>query len=61
MFKRKILVWLRDVLIGIGCSLLAAGFIGIITPGTAPLAIAICLVVGMVLPVIGLVVSFFSD
>ncbi|EOF7683760.1 hypothetical protein ACRCRN_33610 [Pseudomonas aeruginosa] len=61
MFKRKILVWLRDVLIGLGCSVLATGFIGIITPGTAPFAIAFCLVVGLMLPVLGLVVSFFFD
>ncbi|GAA0419650.1 hypothetical protein BOO94_23600 [Pseudomonas sp. FSL W5-0299] len=61
MFKRKILVWLRDALIGLGCSVLATGFIGIITPGTAPFAIAFCLVVGLILPVLGLVVSFFYD
>ena len=61
MFKRKILVWLRDALIGLCCSVLATGFIGIITPGIAPFAIAFCLVVGLILPVLGLVVSFFFD
>ncbi len=61
MFKKKILVWIRDALIGVGCSVLATGFIGIITPGTAPFAIAFCLVLGVILPVLGLVVSFFYD
>lgn len=61
MFKKKILVWLRDTLIGLGCSILATGFIGIITPGTSPFAIAFCLVIGVILPILGLVVSFFYD
>lgn len=61
MFKKKILAWIRDVLIGVGCSVLATGFIGIITPGTVPFAIAFCLVMGVIMLVIGLVVSFFND
>jgi hypothetical protein len=40
--------------------LLAAGFVGIITPGSHPQAIAVSVVSGLVLIVGGLVVSFFQ-
>lgn len=59
MFYNKVLSWLRDTVVGIGCSLLAAGFVGIITPGSHPQAIAVSVVIGLVLIVGGLVVSFF--
>ncbi|MCY1382992.1 hypothetical protein D9M71_570830 [compost metagenome] len=61
MFKKKILVWMSNTLIGLGCSLLATGFVGIITPSTSPFAIAFSLVLGVILPILGLVVSFFHD
>jgi hypothetical protein len=61
MFKRKFLIWVRDTVIGIGCSLLAAGFVAIVTPGTAPLYLALSLVMGTILIIAGLVVSFIID
>lgn len=61
MFIKKVLSWLRDSLVGLGCSLLAAGFVGIITPGTYPPSIAICLVVGNLLLALSFVVSLIKD
>lgn len=61
MFKKKFIAWAKDSIVGVGCSLLAAGFVGIITPGTYPLAISVCLVVGNLLLVLGFVLSFFQD
>lgn len=60
MFFNKVLSWLRETVVGIGCSLLAAGFVGIITPGSHPQAIAVSVVSGLVLIVGGMVVSFFQ-
>lgn len=59
MIFNKVLEWLRETIVGVGCSLLAAGFVGIITPGSHPLTISVCLVVGIVMILGGLVVSFF--
>jgi len=59
MVYNKVLEWLRETIVGVGCSLLAAGFVGIITPGSHPQTIAVSLVVGVVMIFGGLVVSFY--
>lgn len=61
MFIKKILSWLKDSMVGLGCSLLAAGFVGIITPGTHPPAIVTCLIVGHSLMLLSFVVALFKD
>lgn len=49
--------WLRSWLIGVGCSLIAAGVIGAITPEVNPFPIVVSLVIGVGLTVLSLVMS----
>jgi len=60
MFKKILFEWIRDSLMGVGCSLLAAAFVSIVTPGTPPLVVAFCLVLGVVLMIADLVVSLIT-
>jgi hypothetical protein len=50
--------WLRSWLIGVGCSLIAAGMIGAITPEVSPIPIVASLVIGVCLTVLSLVMAF---
>lgn len=56
MFHRVFLSWFKNFLLGVGCSLLAAGVIGFATPGTNPFPLVFTLVVGFVLAVLSLVI-----
>ena len=49
--------WLRSWLIGVGCSLIAAGLIGAITPEVSPIPIVASLVIGVLLTVLSLVMA----
>ena len=55
MIHNSILDWLIQSLLGVGCSLIATGMVSLIL-GSAPLSVAFCLVVGVVLMVLALVV-----
>ena len=61
MFKKIVVSWAKDVLMGVGTGLLAAGFVGAVAPGTHPLVIATCLVVGVVSLVAALMVSLVME
>lgn len=56
MIKRAVLEWLDQWLLGIGCSLVAAGVIAL-TTGGEPLLLAVCFVLGLLLPTASLVVK----
>lgn len=57
MIVKVFFEWLRSWLIGVGCSLIAAGMIGAITPEVSPIPIAASLVIGVSLTVLSLVMS----
>lgn len=57
MFISVLLNWLKSWLHGVGCSLLAAGLVGIVTAGSLPIAVAFCLVTGVVMILSALVVE----
>lgn len=57
MFKNILIRWFQSCLIGVGCSLLATAFVGLITPDTNPRQVVTILVLGMMMIVGDLVVS----
>ncbi len=61
MLKKVVFKWIKDALMGVGASLLAAGFMGIVAPGTHPMMIAVTLVVGVTAMVGSLVVSLIAE
>ncbi|WP_047229960.1 hypothetical protein [Pseudomonas brassicacearum] len=60
MFKKILFDWIKASLMGVGCSLLAAAFVSIVTPGTHPLVVSFCLVLGVVMMIADLVVSLVT-
>lgn len=60
MYKKVLFGWIIDSLRSVGCGLLTAAFVSIVTPGTHPLVVAFCLVVGLVMLVADLVVSLIT-
>lgn len=60
MLYKVVLQWLYTWLTGVGCSLIAAGLVGIVTEGAVPLAVAFCLVTGFAFMVLALVVGLLS-
>lgn len=57
MFIKVFLSWFRACMLGIGCSLIAAGLVGYVTPEVAPFPIVFTLVVGFSLAVLSLVMT----
>jgi len=60
MFKKLFISWFQSCLIGVGCSLLATAFVGLITPDTHPRQVATILVLGVMMLVGDLVVSIMK-
>lgn len=61
MLKKILFGWVKASLMGVGCSMLAAAFVSIVTPGTHPLVVSFCLVLGVVMMIADLVVSLISE
>lgn len=61
MFKKKIWSWARDSVLGLGVGLLTAGFVGLVTPDTLPIELALYFVVGNLLLLTALVLSLLQD
>ncbi|MCK5530291.1 MAG: hypothetical protein KAI85_03435 [Halopseudomonas aestusnigri] len=57
MFESALLNWLNSWLQGVGCSLIAAGLLGIVATGGVPISVAFCFSVGFACQIAALVVE----
>lgn len=57
MFKEILLEWFQSCLIGVGCSLLATAFVGLIGLAATPWEVSLTLVTGMLMLVADLIFS----
>lgn len=61
MLRKALLEWLYHWSMGLGCSLMAAGLIGlIVADSSSPVGIAFCLVAGVILQALSLVVDLIK-
>jgi len=59
--KKIVMKWLRDVTMGVGASMIAAGLLGAMTPGTRTEVIAVCVGLGAMYMVTALLASYLVE
>ncbi|MBB3105158.1 hypothetical protein FHR87_003593 [Azomonas macrocytogenes] len=61
MYKTTLVNWLKDALMGVDCSLLAAAFISIVTPSIDMFIVMFCLILGLAMMSTDLMLSLVID